>query len=730
MLTIQNQLENLLAALQIRLQLPAGVVPTGTLVPLEFLGPDGPLTILNVEEPARTMPSQVTESTAALGSRPAGTNPLALPDPNKDFSSITLSDFGGMTLGSSTAIPTQQAEVGQTLEQVFAPLAVNVRVKATATIVDDNGEMKSHGVVLVPSDPKAAPDIGVINPTGVLFEPVLVQPRALQATFVQVTLRLEVSIELPSGVQVRQTRVVEVPLALELLPLPVVGVFFRLPDFAGAQGTDGEATVNAALVFAEPTPGIIPAAWIEDDVGQVSIYRETLLAALQALLASVTPPAPYFPHIADLARALVLLTNTLRSTLHFAAIATHEGRIDLTDVVYVGRAPWAFVFDQDVDAENSLSSAIILGVAGGIRCYTDDNFTGDHFIVTLDASVIPPRLAVAIPRLSDVKGSALLGGEGIEIEKPRAENGVEKRVDFDDTLICLEYVAPDLRERWSDAQRVEDQKSKAPPALASFGGVVHMVHLGDTSNDLWWSKFDGTSWSENEKIPGQKSKASPALAEFGGLLHMVHLGDSSNDIWWSRFDGTNPWTENEKIPGQKSKASPALAAFDGHLHMVHLGDSSNDIWWSRFDGTNPWTENEKIPGQKSKVSPALAVFRGVLHMVHLGDDSNDIWWSTLDSATGTWRPNSKIPGQKSRTAPALAALDNRFLHMVHLGDTSNRLWWSVFGLFWRPNVTLPAHLSKVSPALAAFQNRIIMVHVDARQQVNDLWWSQWPAPTS
>jgi hypothetical protein len=89
------------------------------------------------------------------------------------------------------------------------------------------------------------------------------------------------------------------------------------------------------------------------------------------------------------------------------------------------------------------------------------------------------------------------------------------------------------------------------------------------------------AWTPNVLIPNQESKATPALA-YGGLegpqLHMVHLGDSSNDIWHSRSDG-NSWSPNVRISGQQTKASPALAYYGG-LHMVHLGESSNDIWHS------------------------------------------------------------------------------------------------------------------------------------------------------
>src|SRR5206468_7662182 len=41
---------------------------------------------------------------------------------------------------------------------------------------------------------------------------------------------------------------------------------------------------------------------------------------------------------------------------------------------------------------------------------------------------------------------------------------------------------------------------------------------------------DPAAWASNVRIKGQKSKAPPALAVYRGVIHMVHLGDSSNDI--------------------------------------------------------------------------------------------------------------------------------------------------------------------------------------------------------
>ena len=286
---------------------------------------------------------------------------------------------------------------------------------------------------------------------------------------------------------------------------------------------------------------------------------------------------------------------------------------------------------------------------------------------------------------------------------------------------------------WSENVRIPNQKSKAAVALAVFRGVIHMVHLGDSSNTIWWStSTDGINWTPNTPIPGQKSKATPALAVYNDRLHMVHLGDSSNDIWWSIYDGAS-WNKsdgtpgNERIPDQKSKAAPALAAYGGRLHMVHLGDSSNDIWWSMYDGVS-WKKddgatpgNTRIKGQQSKSSPAFAVFGGRLHMVHLGDSSNNIWWSSFDG--NDWWSNTRIRCQKSKAPPALATY-NGALHMVHLGDSSNRLWWSMYdGSEWTPNVVIPGQKSKASPALVVTPDgtQLLMVHLG--DSSNDLWQS-------
>ena len=278
---------------------------------------------------------------------------------------------------------------------------------------------------------------------------------------------------------------------------------------------------------------------------------------------------------------------------------------------------------------------------------------------------------------------------------------------------------------WTTNVKIPCQKSKSSPALAEFNGELHMVHAGDSSNDIWHSIFDGTSWNENVRIPDQRSKAPSALAVFQNRLHITHLGDSSNRIWHSSYDGIR-WTTNEEIEGELSQAAPAMAVFQGELHLLHIGNSSHRIYHLVFNGTE-WQRRDDVglDSQRSKGAVALAVFGNELHMVHQGDTSNRLWHTRFDGMQ--WSPNQVIDGQLSKSPPVLATL-NGLLHLLHLGDSSNRIWHSTFdGTFvgdiplFAENIPIPYQLSKAAPGLAAFANRLHMTHLG--DSSNDIWYS-------
>ena len=270
---------------------------------------------------------------------------------------------------------------------------------------------------------------------------------------------------------------------------------------------------------------------------------------------------------------------------------------------------------------------------------------------------------------------------------------------------------------WTPNEPIPDQRSQDSPAIAEFGGLLHLVHLGESANDLWHSWYDGAAWRPNERIIDQQSKSASALAAHGGRLHLVHLGDSENQLWHSTWDGQR-WSTNSKIAGEKAHSPVSMVEFGGLLHMVHNGDSSNRLYHLTWDGQS-WTQLMQIPGQLSKGAPAVAVFGGLLHLVHQGDSENQLWHSTFDGAT--WTPNLKIADQLSKSSPSLAVA-NGLLQLIHLGDTSNSIWHSTFdGTTWAPNVPIPHQLAEEAPALAAYGGRLHMVHTGDSEDT--LWHS-------
>jgi uncharacterized membrane protein len=308
--------------------------------------------------------------------------------------------------------------------------------------------------------------------------------------------------------------------------------------------------------------------------------------------------------------------------------------------------------------------------------------------------------------------------------------------------------------RWKINIPIVDHLSKTSPALAVFNGLLHMVHIGNQSNDIWHSYYDGISWSADIKIDGHSSKASPALAVLNtmvgstpvSLLHMVHIGDQSNDIWHSYYDGTS-WSADIKIDGHSSKASPVLAVLTtlvgttpvSLLHMIHIGNQSNDIWHSYYDGIS-WSADIKIDGHSSKASPALAVLNtmvgstpvSLLHMVHIGNQSNDIWHSYYDGIS--WSADIKIDGHSSKASPALAVLNTMvgstpvsLLHMVHIGDQSNDIWHSLYitGSTWEEDRKDSNQKSKAPVTLCEYNGMLYLVHLS--DTTNNIWYS-WYDP--
>jgi len=256
-----------------------------------------------------------------------------------------------------------------------------------------------------------------------------------------------------------------------------------------------------------------------------------------------------------------------------------------------------------------------------------------------------------------------------------------------------------------------------------------MVHLGDSSDDIWHSKFEGGKWTENQHtdiksrgivayigpgdptalgfliylgvnkaadgsyplmftfcsslgifgagnpLPGNfTSNHTPAVTYFrNDLLMVVSVVGNGTEMRYA-FYNVNPlpsFVHAAVIRNQSTKTGPALATYAGNIHLLHLGSGSNNIWHSFFlNDRDGFSQNVRVENQASQAAPSMAVFKDTLHMVHLGSGSDKIWHSTYKTE---WLPNVLVPGQSSSSRPALAATADA-LHLVHKGAGSNRLW--------------------------------------------------------
>ena len=228
----------------------------------------------------------------------------------------------------------------------------------------------------------------------------------------------------------------------------------------------------------------------------------------------------------------------------------------------------------------------------------------------------------------------------------------------------------------------EEPRAGAPirVALANYNGNLWAVWR-DKNKQLWFSRYYNR-WAPRTKIPGQYSKSTPALAVRRGVLHMIHNGKSSDDLWHSTFTPQTQWTKNVKI-GKKSRTTPGLATgSDGNLHMVYLGagkrlrPDSKDLFYSQYNGRR-WTNATKIPKQYSKASPTLlgagttSRLLPVL-MVHLGKSKDTLWHSLygknprlpVSGQNNKWHVNEKLLG-KTSDGPVALTFFQGCIHMVH-----------------------------------------------------------------
>src|SRR5215470_16683042 len=167
---------------------------------------------------------------------------------------------------------------------------------------------------------------------------------------------------------------------------------------------------------------------------------------------------------------------------------------------------------------------------------------------------------------------------------------------------------------WQPSSQVGNESSKRAPAISFINSGPQGFTLGfvanDASNQLLVShSADGQTWSPNTHVQNQASKAAPALAVFDGKLWIAFVANNaSNQLLVSESAGGKNWSPSTQVQNQSSKAPPALGVFDSKLWIAFVAnDASNQLLVTHSAGGKNWSPSTKVQSQSSKATPALLV---------------------------------------------------------------------------------------------------------------------------
>ncbi|HEY7359617.1 MAG TPA: hypothetical protein VH642_02320 [Streptosporangiaceae bacterium] len=165
---------------------------------------------------------------------------------------------------------------------------------------------------------------------------------------------------------------------------------------------------------------------------------------------------------------------------------------------------------------------------------------------------------------------------------------------------------------WAPSTQVGSESSKRAPAAAFVSSGPQGFTLGfvanNASNQLLVShSADGVHWNPNTQVQNQSSKAAPALAVFDSKLWIAFVAnDASNQLLVSHSADGLTWSPSTKVQNQTSNAKPALAVFDSKLWIAFVANNaSKQLLVSHSAHGHNWSPSTEVQNQSSKAAPAL-----------------------------------------------------------------------------------------------------------------------------
>lgn len=147
----------------------------------------------------------------------------------------------------------------------------------------------------------------------------------------------------------------------------------------------------------------------------------------------------------------------------------------------------------------------------------------------------------------------------------------------------------EIKKEWISAVSAGYGCKLVSPWIAP-GMLIPVGKMPKEDTSLWWTVFEeGSGWSEDKRLPAHASQSNPALASFGGELHVVHRGGGSDEsLWQALYNPGSGWGDDVELPRHASDAGPAVAVFNGKLYCVHKGNGDRNLWWTARTATGGW----------------------------------------------------------------------------------------------------------------------------------------------
>ncbi|HEV8064399.1 MAG TPA: S53 family peptidase [Acidimicrobiales bacterium] len=177
--------------------------------------------------------------------------------------------------------------------------------------------------------------------------------------------------------------------------------------------------------------------------------------------------------------------------------------------------------------------------------------------------------------------------------------------------------------------------SSAGPAAVVSGSLLVAAWKGHTTDNVYYSTYNGGSWSSQALVPGASSPYEPALAAAPGGAGVNFAWTTTSNTMEDEIYSITGFAGVSDISNFGTNQAPALTLLGQRLYVSWKGTNTDDVFYSSVvDGDSNWSPELTVPNGKTYHSPALAVVGPTLFTFWTGETTNDVYYAAADLASG------------------------------------------------------------------------------------------------